>query len=202
MIGNAYSGSVELTYDIPTQRVDGSELTLAEIDKYVLSYGTTIDASSTELYVEGNITSVVITDLYGVYYFKIATKDTDGQVGPWSNTISEDMGTLPINPIQSPTNVSAVESITVYWDLPTKRVDGTVILPEDINSFVVAYKCNDRLEEQKIVQGNAASTVLHGLYGDCSFKVRAEDTSGLGTSWSEPYNLLIKLRTPKRGGFK
>jgi hypothetical protein len=81
---------VTLSWDIPTEREDGSALALFEIDGYVIRYGTAANSLSNELEVVGSgVTSQVISDLVqGSYYFAIATVDSDGVQGSFSSTVS------------------------------------------------------------------------------------------------------------------
>lgn len=83
--------SIELTWDIPQEREDGSELTLGEINGYVIAYGTSENDLSNELVVEGaSVTSAVLENLNsGTYYFSIATVDSDGVQGAYSGVINQ-----------------------------------------------------------------------------------------------------------------
>ena len=82
---------IELTWDIPEQREDGSELPLYEINGYVIAYGTSEAELTNQLVVEGaSTTSTVLDNLNsGTYYFSIATVDSDGVQGAYSNVIQQ-----------------------------------------------------------------------------------------------------------------
>lgn len=85
------TSSIELTWDIPQAREDGSDLSLGEIDGYVIVYGTDANNLSNQLVVEGaSNTSAQLLDLAsGTYYFAIATVDSDGVQGAYSSVIQQ-----------------------------------------------------------------------------------------------------------------
>ncbi len=84
-------GSIALSWDIPTQREDGTALELYEIDGYVIAYGTSSADLSSEVSILGaGQTSTLIADLPpATYYFAIATVDSDGRQGNYSTVISQ-----------------------------------------------------------------------------------------------------------------
>tara|TARA_R110002073_G_scaffold89014_4_gene211067 strand:- start:25131 stop:26279 length:1149 start_codon:yes stop_codon:yes gene_type:complete len=83
--------SIELTWDIPQQREDGSDLALYEINGYVIAYGTDESSLTSQLTIEsGQATSTILEDLSsGTYYFSIATVDSDGVQGAYSSVIQQ-----------------------------------------------------------------------------------------------------------------
>ena len=83
--------SIELTWDIPEMREDGSNLPLGEINGYVIAYGTDQNNLTNQIVVEGaSITSAILEDLdSGTYYFSIATVDSDGVQGAYSGVINQ-----------------------------------------------------------------------------------------------------------------
>lgn len=197
----SYAGNVNLTWQMPTQREDGSSLTQEEINKYVIEYDCA-GYDVIEVEVEGNIYSTVVNDIYGSCQFRILTQDTGGQRGDWSNYIYQ---TLPLpepNPIEAPTILDIVESVNIYWNIPEIRENGDPLPLDSIDSFDIAYKCNNRAEQQINIVGNTPKANIEDLYGDCIFKVRANDTDGLSSAWSNDYKLLLKLRRPQSGGFR
>jgi len=82
--------SIELNWDIPTSREDGSDLELYEIDGYVIAYGTESGSLTTQLTITGAAdTDAVIDDLpTDTYYFAISTVDSDGVQGNYSSEIT------------------------------------------------------------------------------------------------------------------
>jgi len=88
---NEVLASVQLNWDIPVSREDGSYLALGEIDSYEINYGT--DASNLNLTKEVDVNSaksIVIDDLVpGTYYFAIATIDSDGVHGAFSALLEQ-----------------------------------------------------------------------------------------------------------------
>lgn len=71
--------TVNLSWDIPTARVDGSELSLSAIQGYLIVYGTdALNFDHSINIVNGETTSTSIDLLPNSYYFKIATIDVSG----------------------------------------------------------------------------------------------------------------------------
>tara|TARA_R110001592_G_scaffold38315_2_gene126489 strand:- start:30962 stop:31963 length:1002 start_codon:yes stop_codon:yes gene_type:complete len=85
------ASSIELTWDIPEAREDGSDLALGEINGYVIAYGSDENNMSTQLTVEGaSTTNTVLENLTtGTYFFSIATVDSDGVQGAYSSVIQQ-----------------------------------------------------------------------------------------------------------------
>jgi hypothetical protein len=83
--------SIELTWDIPQEREDGSALDLYEIDGYVIAYGTDQNNLSIQVTVDGaSVQKTVLENLAtGTYYFAIATVDSDGTQGAYSDVIQQ-----------------------------------------------------------------------------------------------------------------
>jgi hypothetical protein len=80
--------SIELTWDIPTQRTDNTALATEEIDGYAIDY-THNNGEQQTIIVDGGLTQLhTINDaLPGSYVFQIATISNE-QVGPSSNPIT------------------------------------------------------------------------------------------------------------------
>jgi len=85
------SQTVSLSWDIPESREDGSDLDLYEIDGYVIVYGTEENNLDSQLVVSGATETTAEVDalLAGTYYFAIATLDSDGKQGAYSETIAK-----------------------------------------------------------------------------------------------------------------
>ncbi len=83
--------SIRLSWDIPTEREDGSALELYEIDGYVIAYGTSSgNLTETISLIGGGETEATIADLLaGTYYFAIATVDSDSVQGAFSSEIQQ-----------------------------------------------------------------------------------------------------------------
>lgn len=83
--------TIALTWDTPTEREDGSALELYEIDGYVIAYGTdTNNLSESVTVTGGGQLNATIEDLStGTYYFAIATVDSDGLRGEFSELITQ-----------------------------------------------------------------------------------------------------------------
>ena len=196
----SYGGTVLLSWTIPEMRENGNVLPIEELSHYTIKYSCD---NSDDIFIDVALanTSSLALNVIGDCAFSIKSTDTNQLESKWSNTINLDVLEMP-NPIAKPELTRVVESVTIYWDLPLLREDGSALVPENITSFIVAYSCNNSAEVQKTVLGNMASTTIVDLFGDCLFKVKALDSNGLNSPWSDDYSLLIKLRTPTGGGFR
>ncbi len=87
----AVLAAVQLSWDIPLEREDGTALELYEINGYVIAYGTSSDNLSSTLSVSGATeTTATIKELASnTYYFAIATIDSDGVQGNFSSVIEQ-----------------------------------------------------------------------------------------------------------------
>lgn len=83
--------SIALSWDIPSEREDGSDLALYEINGYTIKYGVASgNLTETVNIVGGGETEALIEDLEaGTYYFAIATVDSEGVQGSFSSEISQ-----------------------------------------------------------------------------------------------------------------
>jgi len=82
--------SVQLSWDTPLKRDDGTDLELYEINGYVIRYGTNTSSLDQQVNVLGVETGVLIESLVtGTYYFSIATIDSDGVQGAYSAQIQQ-----------------------------------------------------------------------------------------------------------------
>lgn len=80
---------VALSWDIPLEREDGSDLSLYEINGYTIVYGASENQLDTSVsIVGGQQTSYTLRDLQaGAYFFAIATVDSDGLQGRYSDVV-------------------------------------------------------------------------------------------------------------------
>jgi hypothetical protein len=87
------TSSIELTWDIPQAREDGSDLPLGEINGYLIVYGNDENNLSNQLVVEGasNAMAQIVDLASGTYYFAIATVDSDGVQGAYSSVIQQSL---------------------------------------------------------------------------------------------------------------
>ncbi len=81
--GNA---SVTVSWVAPTTRVDGTPLSLAEIDGFDLVYGLTRESNEHEVHIaDPHRSSYTLTGLpHGEYYIALRTYNIYGQSGPLS----------------------------------------------------------------------------------------------------------------------
>jgi Immunoglobulin I-set domain len=80
---------IALSWDIPLEREDGSSLPLYEINGYTIAYGVdSNELNSTVRIVGGQQTVHTLTNLEtGTYFFAIATVDSDGIQGRYSDAV-------------------------------------------------------------------------------------------------------------------
>jgi len=87
---NEILSSIQLSWDTPLKREDGTDLELYEINGYVIKYGTDTNNLDHQVGVVGADTGVLIESLeVGTYYFSIATIDSDGVQGNYSPQIQQ-----------------------------------------------------------------------------------------------------------------
>ena len=80
--------SVQLSWDTPLNREDGSDLQLYEINGYMIKYGTDTNNLDQQVSVLGADTGVLIESLEaGTYYFAISTIDSEDVQGAYSTQI-------------------------------------------------------------------------------------------------------------------
>lgn len=84
---NNATASISLSWNAPVQREDNSALSLQEIKKYTIHYGTTPGQYTDEVVTYSD--SITLTHLpVGTYYFVITTTDTDGRVSQRSTEVT------------------------------------------------------------------------------------------------------------------
>lgn len=73
------TGTATLSWTAPLTRVDGSSISLSEIQSYEILYGSSPESLSNTITVDGSQTSAEITGLSpGTWYFAIRVIDTNG----------------------------------------------------------------------------------------------------------------------------
>jgi len=107
---SAHAQEGRVSWDIPTQRIDGTKITKAEIKQYKLYYGvTTGNYTTTVDIVRDAGTNALPSDFTlslptgAMYYFAMSTVDTDDKEGPTSPEVALDFTTNL--PIDSPSNL-------------------------------------------------------------------------------------------------
>lgn len=87
-VTNGASSTVTLSWTAPSTRVDGSSISLSEIDYYQITYGQAPDALTETIEVESDLTSHTIEGLAsGTWYFSIQVVDTNGLTSEPSEAI-------------------------------------------------------------------------------------------------------------------
>jgi len=104
---------IELGWDIPTERTDGSALPITEIDHYNIYYGSgTIEIAADQ-------TGYTVVDVgVGVHTFTISTVDLGGIEGPISEEVSVTIAELPSPPAQIP--MTAVGTCSLQCNFEVK----------------------------------------------------------------------------------
>jgi hypothetical protein len=71
--------------------------------------------------------------------------------------------------------------VTLYWDIPTQREDGTAITKAELGGFLVRYKLKADSDYTLIdIKDNSAkSRVITNLVGDYEFQIAAYDANNL-----------------------
>ena len=84
------NGSITLSWTAPGTRLDGSSLSLSEIDYYRIRYGQSPGALTQTQQVDGAETSFTFGDLAsGVWYFSISVVDQGGLASAPSEVVSQ-----------------------------------------------------------------------------------------------------------------
>lgn len=86
------SGTVTLTWSAPGTRMDGSSLSLAEIDHYEIRYGQSQNSLNEVEIVGGQETNFTFSNLdSGTWYFTISVVDTNGLKSAPSETLTHEV---------------------------------------------------------------------------------------------------------------
>ncbi len=86
-------GSVNLSWSAPGTRMDGTSISLSEIDHYEIQYGQSPESLTESLHVESTETSYQFTNLSpGTWYFTIKVVDTNGLESQPSAVVSKEIG--------------------------------------------------------------------------------------------------------------
>jgi len=88
--GTAVTGSVSLSWVAPTQRADGTPISVSDLAGYTVHYGPSQNNYTSSIPVgDPFTTSVVVTDLpAGTYYFALTARDKDGLESGYSGAVS------------------------------------------------------------------------------------------------------------------
>lgn len=108
------AADIILTGDVPTQREDGSPLPVSEISGYQIIYGDTPDGlNQTYTITTPDKVEATIEDFDpGTYYFAVATVDSDGIRGNFSEVISAVVPALP----NAPSNINVTVIVTMEFN--------------------------------------------------------------------------------------
>jgi hypothetical protein len=84
------SESVDLSWDIPNTKLDGSPISLSEIGGYRIYEGTNSSDVSLLIDISNDTTTYTITGLsVGTHYFYVTTYDSEGHESPFSNVVQK-----------------------------------------------------------------------------------------------------------------
>ena len=89
-IEQAQLNALELTWDTPTQREDGTNLSFEEIDSYVIEYGYSSNNLQNRVNINNQLPNTYVIDdlLPGTIYLRIATVDSNNRQGAFSQIIN------------------------------------------------------------------------------------------------------------------
>ncbi len=87
------SYDVQVSWDIPTRRANGSDLQLSEIDGYNIFYYREGDSEPVSVYIDSPTkSSEILEDLEpGNYRFKVSAVDTSGLVSDYSQVLAANL---------------------------------------------------------------------------------------------------------------
>lgn len=123
----SFANTVNLTWDTPTTREDGSSMAITELGGFYIRYQCNGGAVMTDMLEDGEMVTHQIESLpNGGCNFQIATYDTAGVVGNYSDIVSIDLGD-ELEP-----GVVTNFTVTKDSDLPKNRQECVV----DINCRV------------------------------------------------------------------
>ena len=141
---HAASG-VKLTWSPPSTREDGEPLKAADLAGYELYYTTDDPAVSGTVEIDGGSTSTyTLQDLAaGNYHFAMSAIDTSGAKSKLSSiadfTVAASTA-APSVPGGMVLNSSGSGDLTVSWQVPTTRVDGTPLAAAELSGYqIVVY---------------------------------------------------------------
>jgi hypothetical protein len=80
-------------------------------------------------------------------------------------------------------------SVTLTWNMPVTREDGTALASHEIMHTVINYECGRQSGE---IIAHGESYELH-VYGDCVFTGRIVDVNNVS---SEPSSIAAKIAPP------
>lgn len=125
------AGEARLSWSAPTQRVDGTPLTAAELAGYSAHWGTTPRILTESAEIEGgDVLTYTVTDLpAGTWYFAVRARTTDGLQSAYSTEVSKtiDASPEPLPPIAPDLTVAGAtgESRPAYV---INQAEGNIVL--------------------------------------------------------------------------
>ena len=136
---SAFAGSASLAWNAPTERVDGTPVSVNEIKGYNIHYGTASGNYTLTQPINGNVTTYTFTNLTnGVnYYFAVSAIDTADKESGYSTELCKTIGTTTTTcstggDTQAPTipaglSAQAISSsqINLSWTASTDNVGVT-----------------------------------------------------------------------------
>lgn len=94
LLSGFVQADIQYSWDIPTQREDGSALNVSEIDAYIIKYSVDNGPSVNHVIAGGSTTTATIPGGAGVHTAQIATRDTDGLTGEYSDVLTVTVGAI------------------------------------------------------------------------------------------------------------
>lgn len=84
-------------------------------------------------------------------------------------------------------------NVSITWEKPTQREDGSALNPEEIGGYRVYYS-SVGLERVHEVEGDLTETVINELFGLYDFQITTVDSNGLESKRSDKVSLLLSYQ--------
>jgi hypothetical protein len=91
--------------------------------------------------------------------------------------------------------------LSVCWDAPTQRIDGTPLLPEEIAGYQVEHTKGGDVATYDVPGAQTTFDQTVTQYGNHCYRVRVFDTGGLDSFWTDPVCKVVNAR-PARVQFR
>lgn len=88
--------------------------------------------------------------------------------------------------------------VTLSWDIPTEREDGTLLPPDEISGYEIAYgiDANNLTSKVSVLGASTLNTVIEGLPDDTYFfAIATLDSDNLLGNYSETITVIINSRS-------
>lgn len=212
--------SATVSWQIPSQRMNGTQLGSSDIGGYEIAYrNTQEDVYQSILVMDNQQTEYEVHDLAaGEYEFTIAAFDSEGLYSDFSeptvitldgsnhseqggdevasgegtgNGSENDSGAGSENNAgQSDGLIAAV----IRWQVPELREDGSTLLLDDLGGYEIAFRnTQDPVFESIFISDRALTQaeLANLVAGEYEFSIAAYDSEGLYSDFSEPRFIVL-----------